>query len=301
MQGSICLFKSDDFYFYTKTVSGKNEAFRPFGMFIMFLAEYSFLMEHDKQEGNTEKVLILPLSEDSRHITQTLSNGKALKILELLAQTPMSATSIADSLGLSLTTIKYNLDALMEADLIQVKDTRWSQKGREIKIYEPVQKMIVVTPGNNRPDRDSVLDMLKKYLALGAGAIFAAAGIESLYGFSVGSLNSQEIIEMDEATTEMAVVTNESNMSMIDSIAGGGNYNTTMVPPLEGMNEQAKTIAENATSIPMDKSVADSGTQYITELFSHASIWFLMGCLSILAILAVWEIYKRKKRIDGLK
>ncbi|MDK2892475.1 winged helix-turn-helix domain-containing protein [Methanohalophilus sp.] len=257
-------------------------------------------MEQDRQEDNTKKVLILPLSEESRHITQTLSNEKALKILELLAQEPMSATSIADSLDLPLTTIKYHLDSLIDADLIQIRNTRWSRKGREIKIYEPVQKMIVVMPGTNCPDKSSVLDMLKKYLALAAGAIFAAAGIESLEGFYSKPPVTSEMRAMEEPLPEMTFMANESG-NMVASMSDASGYNVTMDSPAERMFEASKAIDDNISSIQATDSITDTGFQLAPDLFSHVSIWFLAGCLSVLTILAVWEIYKKKKRVDGQK
>ncbi|MEZ5334463.1 MAG: helix-turn-helix domain-containing protein [Methanolobus sp.] len=105
-------------------------------------------MGDNEESTNSDKVLILPLSEDSKKIAQILSNEKAMKMLEILADKPMSASDVAEKLELPLTTVKYNLDGLIEADLIQVKETKWSQKGREVKIYEPVQKLIVVAPGS---------------------------------------------------------------------------------------------------------------------------------------------------------
>jgi DNA-binding transcriptional ArsR family regulator len=138
------------------------------------------MQEIKDEENNSHKVLVLPLNEDSKKVTQALSNDKALKMLEILADKPMSATSLSEKMGLPLTTIKYNLDSLIEADLIKVKETKWSQKGREVKIYEPVQKLIVVVPGTKNVDRTSIMGILKKYMALFIAAIFAASGIEYL-------------------------------------------------------------------------------------------------------------------------
>ena len=138
------------------------------------------MQDIEDEKNNSDKVLVLPLNEDSKKVTQALSNEKALKMLEMLADKPMSATSISEKMGLPLTTVKYNIDSLIEADLIKVKETKWSQKGREIKIYEPVQKLIVVMPGTKNVDRSSVIGMLKKYLGLFIGAVFAATGIEYL-------------------------------------------------------------------------------------------------------------------------
>ena len=58
----------------------------------------------------------------------------------------MSAGNLADELGVRLNTLKYNLDSLLEAGMIRVKHVKWSQKGREIKIYEASKKVIVFLP-----------------------------------------------------------------------------------------------------------------------------------------------------------
>lgn len=105
-----------------------------------------------------EKVLILPLGEESKKITQTLSNDSARQVLELLTDNAMSASEIACELDAPLTTVKYNLNALIESGLITVKQTKWSTKGRKIKIYAPAHKLIVVVP--DKMDRRSVVDTL---------------------------------------------------------------------------------------------------------------------------------------------
>jgi DNA-binding transcriptional ArsR family regulator len=124
-------------------------------------------------EGD-EKVLILPLGEESKKITRTLSNDSARQVLELLADEPMSASDIAEKLDIPLTTVKYNLDALIESGLIMIKQTRWSVKGRKIKIYAPIRKLIVVVP--DKTDRKSVVDILRRYL----GVVLGAAGISAI-------------------------------------------------------------------------------------------------------------------------
>ncbi|RPJ72575.1 MAG: ArsR family transcriptional regulator, partial [Alphaproteobacteria bacterium] len=55
-----------------------------------------------------EKLLILQLSEDSRKIARLLSSETSIRILKQL-QKSMSAGNLADELGVSLNTLKYNL------------------------------------------------------------------------------------------------------------------------------------------------------------------------------------------------
>ena len=124
------------------------------------------------------RVLVLPVNGDSRKITQILSNETSLKILDLLGKKSMSATNIAEELKLPLTTVKYNLDSLVESDLIKVKQIKWSQKGRQVKIYESVEKLIVLVPPRNSIDKLSIISLLQKYIGVIGAAVFASAGIE---------------------------------------------------------------------------------------------------------------------------
>ncbi|WP_462273658.1 ArsR/SmtB family transcription factor [Methanohalophilus sp.] len=229
-------------------------------------------MEND---DNTEKVLVLPLNEDSRKITQTLSNEKSLKILELLARQPMSATSIAEELDMPLTTIKYNLDGLLESELIEVKETKWSRKGREIKIYEPMQKMIVVVPGGNKTDRSSILGMLRKYVAMAGAALFAALGIEYLRDFE-----------------PLGQTTPPVSPAVMSEMPAGNTSNDTALfagqAPANATTEAARTAGETA-------GAADTSSLISADLLSHIGVWFFFGCLFIITVLVLWEIYNRKK------
>jgi predicted ArsR family transcriptional regulator len=99
-----------------------------------------------------EKLLILQLSDDCRRIARLLSNETSVRILKLLHKRSMSAGDLANELQLRLNTLKYNLDSLLEAGLIRVRLIKWSRKGREIKIYEAVEKVIVLLPGKKGLD-----------------------------------------------------------------------------------------------------------------------------------------------------
>jgi len=137
------------------------------------------------------RVLVLPVNGDSRKITQILSNETSLKILDLLGKKSMSATNIAEELKLPLTTVKYNLDSLVESDLIKVKQIKWSQKGRQVKIYESAEKLIVLVPSRNTMDKLSIINLLQKYIGIIGAAVFAAAGIEYLSAY----LRAKKIID----------------------------------------------------------------------------------------------------------
>lgn len=307
-------------------------------------------MQESQESTNSDKVLILPLSEDSKKITQALSNEKAMKVLEVLTDKAMSATDVAANLGMPLTTIKYNIDSLVEADLLKVKETKWSKKGREIKIYEPVQKFIVVAPGSMVKDKNSILSMLKKYLGLAAGALFAASGLEiftrnSNMQFadmpvqeSMATMSAEDNAEpmlfeepmMDEEFASPKLMEDAPYMeneafdpaaisgSEVESVSQADIRERMELPdadipedasaymPNETMQADTSVLSDTyggevdaVSQIPADgvAIASDQATGFIPELLSHVSLWFLFGCMFIIALLLVREVYYRKKNI----
>ena len=263
-------------------------------------------------DDNTEKVLILPLNADSKKITQTLSNDTALKILELLAQQPMSATAVSEELDLALTTIKYNLDALIESDLIKVNKTKWSKKGREIKIYEPVQKLIVVVPGGGKSDKSSIISMLQKYLGMIGAAIFASFGIEylaKLTGSSIGFRSVPEAGVSDRMVESVAIagdVPEVAVMQLNDSLSApvaDAMVNDTVRVVEEVVEEAAVEVATESlpTVAPVEmaaKSMEPVALDAINQgLASHIGLWFFFGCMFVILFLLIRELYYRKKSI----
>ncbi|MDD3041490.1 MAG: winged helix-turn-helix domain-containing protein [Methanosarcinaceae archaeon] len=147
---------------------------------------------------DAEKLLVIPVNEDSRKITQTLSNETSLKILELLGKKGLSASDIAVELKIPLTTVKYNLDSLVDSELVQVKQIKWSRKGRQVKIYEAMEKLIVLVPSKTFADKISIMSILQQYIGVIAGAFFAAAGIEYLTAY-LRARRFLKVLPMDPA------------------------------------------------------------------------------------------------------
>ena len=308
------------------------------------------------------RVLVLPVNGESRKITQILSNGTSLKILELLGEKSMSATDIAEKLNLPLTTVKYNLDSLVESDLIKVKQIKWSQKGRQVKIYESVEKLIVLVPSKSSIDRLSIINMLQKYLGVIAAAFFASAGIEyfSAYMQAKRIFDASAPIRMAKnessgaypqaVVTETNVSSNFSTKSVLaQQMPDGGTMNTSYetanarienvssgigsgpttgaagvqaVPasataqvsgaapvnaatavnatavsaPAHNVTNSVYNTSSNPPSIsPESLAHAGGGNGLYDALALHPGVWFLFGCIFIIFLLIVREIYYKKR------
>ncbi|WNY25380.1 winged helix-turn-helix domain-containing protein [Methanolapillus millepedarum] len=131
------------------------------------------------EEFDADNLIIIPVNDDSKKIRQILSNETSMKILDALKKESMSSSQLSDKLGLSLTTIKYNVDILVENGLVNVKKIKYSEKGRQVKIYEAPEKVIVFAP--EKISRISIVSMLQKYAFAFGCAVFAGFGFSYLF------------------------------------------------------------------------------------------------------------------------
>ncbi|MDO8056507.1 MAG: winged helix-turn-helix domain-containing protein [Candidatus Hermodarchaeota archaeon] len=114
-----------------------------------------------------DDVLVIPLaSEERKKIAKALSNETTVTILQELAQQPRSATELAEYLTLPLTTVKYSIDALMDAKLIRIASVSLSPKRREVKIYTAVQRAIVFAPEKTSPTAVRLIRRLLPYFVV---------------------------------------------------------------------------------------------------------------------------------------
>jgi DNA-binding transcriptional ArsR family regulator len=92
-----------------------------------------------------EKVVILqPGDEQAQKVAKAIASPTAGEILRMLAETPMSLTAITETLTLPLTTTKYHIENLLDAGLIVVSGTKYSVKGREVKMYSLTDQLVIV-------------------------------------------------------------------------------------------------------------------------------------------------------------
>ncbi|MDR0767075.1 MAG: winged helix-turn-helix domain-containing protein [Methanosarcinales archaeon] len=141
------------------------------------------MMEKPKSEAfeelGADSVVVIPVNDDSKKIRQILSNDTSMKIMELLKKESLSASEVSEKLGIPLTTVKYNVDQMVEYDLVRVQRIKYSEKGRQVKIYEAPEKVIVFAP--ETMSRISLLSMLQKYAFAFVAAAFAGFGLNYIY------------------------------------------------------------------------------------------------------------------------
>lgn len=85
--------------------------------------------------------------EDAERLICSLSSKTARSILSALHDEPATATELSKAVSTSVQNVRHHLTKLQAADLVEVVDTRYSVKGREMKVYAPATDPLVVCVG----------------------------------------------------------------------------------------------------------------------------------------------------------
>lgn len=76
-----------------------------------------------------------------------MSSGTARQVLATLHEEPAAPSELADRVDTSLQNVQYHLGKLEAAGAVEVVDTVYSEKGREMKLYGPTDRPLVVVAG----------------------------------------------------------------------------------------------------------------------------------------------------------
>lgn len=110
----------------------------------------SELAERAEREGDLRVVSLT--DDDAERLIGSISSETARSIVTALEERPATASELADSVSTSLQNVRHHLGNLREAGLVEVADTRYSVKGREMNVYAPTQDSLVVCVGADALD-----------------------------------------------------------------------------------------------------------------------------------------------------
>lgn len=113
-----------------------------------------------------EIVFLEPGKEQAQNIARAMSHQNAGDIMALLStEGPMRLSDIADRMALSTNAAKYHVENLMGAGLVEISNTRYSVKGKKVKIYRLKNQIFVMAP-SGRTSAPAVREALLKFATL---------------------------------------------------------------------------------------------------------------------------------------
>jgi DNA-binding transcriptional ArsR family regulator len=118
-------------------------------------------------------VVLEPGDERAQKIAKAMASQTANDILTLLAAGTKSLTDITEQLKIPLTTAKYHTENLLDAGLLTVSETRYSIKGREVRMYALTDQILIVAP-----KQTDIRALLLKYSSL---FVIVIAGTLSIF------------------------------------------------------------------------------------------------------------------------
>jgi DNA-binding transcriptional ArsR family regulator len=173
-------------------------------------------------------------SDEVDDLLSAISSGTARSILATLHDEPGTPSEVANAADTSIQNAQYHLGNLEDAGLIEPAGTAYSEKGREMTVYAPADRALVVVAGQEEETTG-----------------LQTALTQLLGGLGVVGLGSVLVDRLARRGAGPAV--SLSGESASDGGAGGATETATSTPSPEfqaGADDATVTVEDAATSTP---------------------------------------------------
>jgi len=124
-------------------------------------------------------------SDDADDLLSALSSGTARRLLGELHEDPAPPGELADRVGTSLQNAQYHLQNLEEAGAVEIVETAYSEKGREMDVYAPADQPLVIFAGDEEKST-SIRTALSRLLG--------AVGLLAVVSFLVQVFSGEDVL-----------------------------------------------------------------------------------------------------------
>jgi DNA-binding transcriptional ArsR family regulator len=151
-----------------------------------------------EREGEGDLQTLWLDSEEAGDLLSSLASDTARSVLTALHDEPATASEVADEVDTSLQNARHHLNSLQDADLVEVTETRYSSKGREMNVYAPARDPTVVFVGSREHD-GGLLDSLRSILPAVVVLAVASLLVQWLVVPSIGTAVSGDLPRIGES------------------------------------------------------------------------------------------------------
>lgn len=125
-------------------------------------------------ESAAEEPRLVDISDEAADdVFAALSSTTARAAYQSLHHEPRTASDLADVTDTSLQNVRYHLDNLRDAGLVEVVDTWYSERGTEMKVYAPTDTSLVVFAGDDE-DKSTLWTLVRNFVG-GVGVLGLAS------------------------------------------------------------------------------------------------------------------------------
>jgi DNA-binding transcriptional ArsR family regulator len=220
-----------------------------------------------------EDVIVLePGEERAQRIAKAIGSPMAGEILQLLKEGPKTSTQIIESLSIPMSTAKYHIENLLDAGILEVAETKYSVKGREVKVYRLRDQVVVVAP--RTPD---VRSILLRYASLFGIVAVATAVIAGFQALSTARTATTYQVAKEAATGNGA------------GAVSGSQGNITLAVPAPSADVVSRVSEQVTAAIPSWVAPVQPAAEIIPP-----AIMFLLGGSLVIVLLLCWDLYRRR-------
>jgi len=131
-------------------------------------------------------------SEDADDVLSALSASTARELLAALHRDPAPPGELAERVDTSLQNAQYHLEKLEGAGAVEVVDTAYSQKGREMDVYAPANQPLVICAGDEG-ETSGVRNALANFVGAIGLLLGASAVVQEAVGTSIASFFGPDV------------------------------------------------------------------------------------------------------------
>lgn len=215
----------------------------------------------DPKTGDTDPRVVDLEGEEAEAVFSALSSSTAREIVASLHEEPRTQSEIAETLDTTVQNVRYHLDKLEAAGLVEVVDTWYSSRGNEMAVYAPADGALIVSGDRNEASR---LRTALSQLVGGVAVVgLAALLVQSLFGIggpfepsgpareNPGAVNDSPSVAVEQGTesteavnnTTEAVTTTATDPTVIDAVATAGGLPPGLLFFLGGVSVLVVVVA----------------------------------------------------------
>ncbi len=243
--------------------------------------------------------LLVSLEEnESKALAQVMSNDTARKILDILSKhETLTETDIAKKLDVPLSTVHYNLQALVKANLVKAEEFHYSEKGKEVNHYSLANKIIIIAPKNARTE--SFRDKLRGILPIGLIVLAVGAVIQLITKLRIGSAKLMAAAPMaaDYAARGAGQVMDVAEKAIAPAAEEAAPLLMTAASSVaENITNITQNITENITE-PINEQVIQPIINVVQQTQpTNIALWFIIGAAFTIILLVIWYWFVTRKK-----
>ncbi|MFB6083973.1 MAG: ArsR/SmtB family transcription factor [Halorientalis sp.] len=242
-------------------------------------------------------------SEDADDVLSALTSETARQVLSELHDDPAPPAALAERVDTSLQNVQYHLDKLEAAGAIEVIDTVYSEKGREMNVYAPADRPLVIMAGGD-DDESTLRNALSRFL--GSLGIVALASLAIQAAFGDGGFLTPTGSRSPTGSERGAAPAGDGTATPTATRSGGGGEIGAMDATTNATDTPVATQPGTATPAAPDGGVetATEAARTATETAASGAgdavagalslppgvLFFLGGATALAVVAGIWYL-----------